>query len=297
MNNSCIQRPNCPANSQDNGQGTCICAQNFTMVNNVCQPMASRCPANSTLIRGACTCNSGFFNISGACQQCPIGSSWSSQTQRCVFVCGVNAVYNESAQSCQCRSGFGLDASENCVICGNGFSPINGYCVTCPNNAVYNATSQQCACRTGFLVNPQGFCIQKCSNNEIYNERTSSCDCIQNLTRIGGQCTLCPSNSYFSNGQCVSCQTNAYLFNNRCICMPGFATDAFGMCQACSSLANAFIMNGLCVKCQSSQVYNSTLGACQCAMGKTWSGNLCVSACNNDELIDKSGNCFTCGMN
>lgn len=79
--------------------------------------------------------------------------------------------------------------------------------------------------------------------------------------------------------------------------MSGFATDAFGICRSCSSLPNAFIMNGLCVKCQSNQVYNSTLGACQCAMGKTWSGNLCVSACHNDELMDKSGNCFTCGMN
>jgi len=169
VNNSCIQRAVCPDNSQDNGLGTCICLQNFTLVNNVCQPLTPKCPANSTLVRGTCSCNSGFYNISGTCSQCPVSSYWSSQAKKCVFICGVNAVYNETAKGGQCIAGFGLDASENCVICGNGFSPINGYCATCPNNAVYNATSQQCLCKNGFLVNPQGFCIQKCSNNEMYN--------------------------------------------------------------------------------------------------------------------------------
>jgi cysteine-rich repeat protein len=37
--------------------------------------------------------------------------------------------------------------------------------------------------------------------------------------------------------------------------------------------------------------------SCGCAQGKFAQGSICVSQCQNDELLDKDGNCYTCGLN
>lgn len=37
--------------------------------------------------------------------------------------------------------------------------------------------------------------------------------------------------------------------------------------------------------------------ACGCPQGKFAQGSICVSQCQNDELLDKDGNCYTCGLN
>jgi len=36
---------------------------------------------------------------------------------------------------------------------------------------------------------------------------------------------------------------------------------------------------------------------CACPQGKTAQGSLCVSQCQDDEILDQSGNCFTCASN
>lgn len=149
----------------------------------------------------------------------------------------------------------------------------------------------------GFIVGQQGICVQKCSSNEVYNSSTTLCDCIQNFSRIGSACMPCPTGAYFLSGRCISCRPNSYLNNNRCVCNAGYVDDGYGGCQICSSFPNAFILNGLCVKCSNNMVYNSKLNICECPLGKTRSGNICISACNNDELLDSRGNCFTCGLN
>lgn len=93
-NSACILKMSCPANSQDNGLGICICSNGYTMVNNTCQAVRPSCPPFSTLVNKACVCNTGYFNISGTCSQCPVGSFWSAQSRKCIFVCGINSVYN-----------------------------------------------------------------------------------------------------------------------------------------------------------------------------------------------------------
>jgi hypothetical protein len=96
VNNVCTQRPICPTNAQDNGLGACICNNGYTMINNVCQAVspAITCPQNSTLVGSACLCNSGLYNNSGVCSPCSPQAYWSSQAQKCLYICGVNAAYN-----------------------------------------------------------------------------------------------------------------------------------------------------------------------------------------------------------
>jgi hypothetical protein len=147
------------------------------------------------------------------------------------------------------------------------------------------------------MVTQQGICMQKCGSNELYNSTTTYCDCVQNFTRIGSVCMPCPTGSYYNNGKCTSCPPNSDLLNGKCVCSAGYAADGYGVCQICSSLPNAFILNGLCVKCSNNMVFNALLNTCECPSGKTRNGNLCVSTCNSDELLDTYGNCYTCGLN
>jgi hypothetical protein len=42
-------------------------------------------------------------------------------------------------------------------------------------------------------------------------------------------------------------------------------------------------------------IYNGE--SCACPSGKIAQGSLCISQCQNDELLDSEGNCYTCGAN
>lgn len=183
---------------------------------------------------------------------------------------------------CACLSGFGRDSSGNCVVCSANFYVSNGYCVTCPTNSQYNATTNQCLCVTGYLVTQQGICMQKCINNEVYNPITTLCDCLPNFSRIGSTCMPCPTGSYFSNGNCISCPANSGLLSNKCVCMMGYAANGFGVCHPCSSLPNTFMLNGFCATCSNNMVFNASSSTCECPLGKTLSGAICISTCNND---------------
>lgn len=175
-----MQRVTCSSNAQDNGLGTCICRAGFSMINGICQ-LSTLCPSNSSLIGQNCVCNNGFYNISGACSQCLSGAFWSAQTQKCIYVCGINSIYNQTAGRCVCNPGFGRDANGTCVVCSINYFLQNDYCVTCPVNSIYNSSSNQCVCPTGYMLTQQGNCIQKCGANQVYNTVTSFCDCLANF--------------------------------------------------------------------------------------------------------------------
>lgn len=275
-------RQTCPNNSQDNGLGTCICVQNYTMVNNTCQKIEISCPANSILTNQGCVCVSGFSNVSGTCSRCPAMAFWSSQSQTCIYVCGINAVYNRTLSNCVCIVGFGIDASGSCQRCTNNYYLINGYCAACPNNAFYNSQTKICQCNAGYAISQQGFCMPKCSSNERYNPDTTLCDCLPGFAKIGLNCIACPANTYIVNGQCASCPANSILISGKCICISGYASNNFGGCEECSSLPNTYMLNNYCVSCANNQIYDSNAGVCSCPSGKVLRGATCISACNND---------------
>jgi len=155
----------CGANSFNNGLGVCICNQGFYFNNGACIAGAA-CGANSERSStGACVCITGFTSYNGVCSRCPPGALWSSASSRCIFVCGQNSAYSNSANACVCNSGFGL-LNGACQACPQDYFVSNGYCVTCPVNAVYNSASRNCVCSNGFFTNQWGICARKCGTNE-----------------------------------------------------------------------------------------------------------------------------------
>ena len=287
---------NCGANSFDNGLRVCVCSQGFYLSNNVCIAGVA-CGANQVRdSTGRCVCSTGFTNYNGVCSRCPPGALWSSASSKCIFVCGQNSAYSSSANSCVCNAGFGL-FSGSCQPCPSGYFISNGYCVTCPVNSVFNAATQTCGCISGFFTNQWGICARKCGTNEVYNAATQLCSCVDGLARVNGACQICPSGSTptADGSACSTCKANEILVNGQCQCNQGYAYNNAKVCTLCSSLSNGFLINGICAVCPGSMVYNGN--SCGCPAGKTAQGSLCISQCQNDELLDKDGNCYTCGAN
>lgn len=287
----------CPANSYDNGLGTCVCSTGFYFDGQQCT-QGTPCPAGSTRQSdGTCKCDAGLTNYGGYCSRCPNGAIWSAQTQSCIFVCGQNSVYNSTVGSCVCNPGYGLINSQ-CSICPNNYYISQGYCVTCPVNSAYNQAKNTCDCLNGYFTNELGICTQKCSTNEVYSVSLQRCVCMQGLGRINGACTICPSGSVATadGSGCSSCDANEELVNGKCACKTGFAYNSAQVCTICSSLPNGFLINGVCSVCPRNMVYNGNNG-CGCPAGKILQGASCVSQCQPDEILDNQGNCYTCGNN
>jgi hypothetical protein len=97
-----IYTSGCPANSYDNGLGTCICDLGFykdTKTQSCVK--GTPCPPSSTRnINGTCTCDAGLTMYNGSCAKCPLGAIWDTNTTKCLYVCGQNANYNHSSQKC-----------------------------------------------------------------------------------------------------------------------------------------------------------------------------------------------------
>ena len=272
----------CPANSFNNGLGTCVCNTGYYFSNNACL-QGTPCPANSTRTAdGSCQCNSGLTNYNGFCSQCPPGSFFSSQTSGCVFVCGQNAAYNATSGACSCLPGFGLQNGQ-CAQCPNNYFLSNGYCVTCPVNSQLNPVTNNCDCSNGYYTNQNGVCTLKCATNEIYSADTQLCRCRSGLGRVNGVCTVCPDGSTASadGSACNVCGVNQQLSGGKCICITGYALNSDGICTLCSNLPNGFLINGLCSVCPNTMVYNGNQG-CSCPPGKVLKGRLCASQCQAD---------------
>lgn len=193
---------------------------------------------------GACVCNSGFTDYGGVCSKCPPGALFSSKTNKCIYVCGQNSVYSESAAACVCNPGYGMYGG-SCQTCPADYFISNGYCVTCPVNSNYNSAKKNCDCLTGYFTNQWGVCAQKCATNEVYNADTQSCRCIEGLARVNGVCQICPQGSIPAEdgSSCSVCKVNEVLINGDCVCQQGYAYNSANVCTQCSSLPNGFLTN------------------------------------------------------
>lgn len=118
------------------------------------------------------------------------------------------------------------------------------------------------------------------------------------MGRVNGACTVCPDGSKPAAGgsACSYCQDNQILFNGKCICKSGYAFNSAGVCSICSSISGSFLVNGICSVCPGNLIYDG-VSKCTCPAGKVAKGSLCISQCQNDELLDTQGNCYTCKNN
>ena len=257
-------------------------------------------PCGTNQIRaadGGCSCVPGFTNYNSVCSKCPSGAFWSSASSKCIHVCGQNSAYNMQAAKCICLDGFGLIGGL-CQACPRNYFVSNGYCVTCPVNSQFNANSGNCDCNNGFYTNEFGICSRKCGTNELYNPDTHQCECIKGLGRISGKCTVCPpgTQATIDGSSCSNCGANEVLQSGKCVCKTGYAHNSAQVCTSCSEIPNGFLIKGFCSVCPKGTVVIGG-NSCGCPSGKVKKGSMCVSQCQSDELLDTSGNCFTCGSN
>ena len=299
INGNCVLNTptSCPANAHDNGLGTCVCNDGYFFKDGKCTQGAP-CQANAQRDNsGNCVCNEGFNDYNGVCSRCPPGALWSSAASTCIYVCGQNSAYSASAGRCVCNPGFGF-INKVCQQCPSNHFISQGYCVTCPLNAHYSSERKKCDCKDGFFLDQVGSCVAKCGTNEIYDQSSQRCRCIGGLGKVNGACQICPTGSRpTANGDgCNFCKVNEQLLNGVCVCEAGYATNSAGVCTVCSSLDNAFIINGVCAKCPGGKVFDGR-SACVCPAGRVEQAGMCIAQCKSDELVDASGNCYSCALN
>ena len=121
---------------------TCVCPPKTTLKNGRCQivgpppPPTGSCPSNASPKGGSCTCNQGFYNISGTCIACPQGTS-----------------FNGSVCSCPPNTYLSGNA---CVACPGG-STSNGVTCICPTGQTFiNNTCKPTTTNTTNTTNPPG---------------------------------------------------------------------------------------------------------------------------------------------
>jgi hypothetical protein len=141
---------------------------------------------NQTLAQ--CQCNFGYFNITGACGVCPSDRIYNETLKACI--CGQFKQVNLSTNACECIPTF-YKLLDTCVSsCPSGYTAIDKSCIadpTCPTNQTY--------------IN--GKCI-----------------CSQNLHLINGNCSTCPSATFYSNASlsCINCASNCALCTSLLTC-------------------------------------------------------------------------------
>lgn len=113
------------------------------------------CPKNSVKKSdGTCDCLTGFTLFEDKyCERCAAGQLWSSQSNKCIVVCGTNAGYSEATRQCVCNPGFGIYEGQ-CQVCPNKYFTSQGYCVTCPKLSTYSPLTKRCDCDAGYLISP-----------------------------------------------------------------------------------------------------------------------------------------------
>jgi cysteine-rich repeat protein len=313
---SCSTCPNFPYLSGVNCVQTC---QQGLPQNGIC-PNVSSCPINSIWNGTTCICNSGWFNISGACQQCPSGTTYNGiQCVNVAPVCPQNSNFNYTINQCQCNSGL-FNISGVCQQCPYG-AYFNGLiCVqsgtTCPLNSAYNSNTGQCQCNSG-LYNISGVCQQcppgtqwngqtcaqfgvPCGQNSVYNVTINMCQCLSNFYNISGVCQQCPANSQWNGQQCIQIIAPVNPSGPNITCPGG--TNCVLLCSnypnvvyssalnQCICATNTYFISGYCQSCPQGWTFNGA--TCvqpvqTCPLNSVLNGNTCV--CVNGYIQYPSG--------
>lgn len=122
---ACLSNSNCISQGGIVFQGKCLKCGLNSIFNS--QTGCVDCGVNATIVNGRCNCKNGFFNISGACQNCPPGTNYNENLKICNTICTGGQQWISGA--CSCSSGTYL---------------INGLCSTCSIGYSYNSTTSTC---------------------------------------------------------------------------------------------------------------------------------------------------------
>ncbi|QDZ22951.1 hypothetical protein A3770_09p54690 [Chloropicon primus] len=310
-----------------------------------CEPPECMCSpgykGSASSIHGCSECGTGSFKsyaANGPCTPCPAGSSISggvtNATDAASCVCGINAQMNDATGRCECKAGYGGDAtvvSIGCSACGStGYKEEDGnaQCTPCPmgalvTNGTTNATdSESCVCGVNSAFGDES---DRCLCKPGYGgDATSIYGCSPCGTGAykgdmgNTQCTPCPGGSSIVGGvsnstdsdACV-CGVNAALNTGtgRCECKAGYGGDATVVsigCSACGILAHkGTVGNTQCTPCPagssvSGGVTNATdSSSCGCGINAEMnevSGRCECSAGYGGDATNSLIGCSPCGI-
>ena len=245
-------------------------------------------------------------------------------------------VFESYVRACQCKKGYGGDATSTlvqCTQCGNSAYKDevgNVQCTACPmgssiagenqaaidigecicqGNAEMNVEMGRCECLPGYGGDASNIAVgcSPCGQEAYKSERGNS------------QCTPCPAGSSIAHGStnatssdsCV-CGLNAEMNTDtgRCECSAGYGGDATNAgigCSACGSFAfKANHVNGACTPCPSgasilSGVVNATNSdSCQCGANAVLNDEDGICECmlgHGGDAAKGNIGCSVCGVN
>ena len=232
---------------------------------------------NSTLDKGLCICNIGFYNSTTGCTVCPDYCMKCNSSNSCIECKSKFTI--PSASTCKCIKGYGIDTEltppDFCSACSPECqSCINwDFCVECvSSNTLVN--NGKCQCIDGYynisLMNASNSCL-KCSN----------------------KCETCKSEFY-----CLSCLSiNSLPIDGNCVCKEGFYNETqlitADSCKPCNSDCGKCISLDYCLICILENSYQVN-GTCKCKKGFYKNNGLC-SKCNENCLVCESFDlCLNC---
>jgi sugar lactone lactonase YvrE len=251
------------------------------------------CPANSSVINGACMCKDGAYKVMNPesllsgwqCDACPPGSDCKNGVQS------------------SCPAGyFCAPQSISPVVC-----PAGAYCLEsvseptlCPAgtyNAHTGATTEAegcIPCGSGFYSTVLG--STQCSACQVHSNTTvltaqaeSQCVCDAGYVMVGGVCQLCGYGTYSAQGAsgiCTLCIAHSNTTSmgstlaSQCICGVGYVA-ANGSCEDCP--ADSYCAGGgvatVCPIHLYSLIGSVTSSQCRCPANSQLSPSGCV--CDN----------------
>eukprot|EP00727_Mastigamoeba_balamuthi_P004912 m51a1_g14419 hypothetical protein (1161) ;mRNA; f:478317-484320 len=228
----CVCRPG----YEDSGEGCSECPLG-TYKRSAGRSSCIRCPVHSTTLNTGstrladcvCEANYGGNAREAGCYRCIGGSKYSVEDGPCTG-CVDNA--EASPSLCQCRPGFGGDASlalpgANCTACPpQTYKALAGNegCTACPvGSYAPTAASTGCLCEEPNTVFHEGRCV-----------------CLLGFVERQGRCVECPADTYrdsLSLATCTACPphsttlglngSSSVLF---CACDGGMGADGRSMC-------------------------------------------------------------------
>lgn len=110
--------------------------------------------------------------MNGFCAACPIGSTYNTQTTKCV--CKEGYVFEGNFCKLQCSQNEVFSKAQNKCVCSPGLGRINGICQVCPVQSIDPTTEK---------------CLNVCKSNEVL---------------LANKC-VCKAGLGISNGVCIDC--------------------------------------------------------------------------------------------
>lgn len=289
-----------------------------------CQECKTHATFTMTPIGGKCDCEIGFKSVNGDCkadgtsQFCSPNQFFDLTTnacaacnQSCLTCTGPEATKCQLCKDnasiinglCQCKLGFVLNATGDCVPCGNDCLDCStaSICKMCAPTSTLSSTNT-CNCKDGYTrQTTTGNCVPASTSscpakNYIIGTSCFPCSpaCLNCVKDDASSCVSCDA---VQNKKLVILDTVAKT--GKCVCQDGFY-QVNESCMPCSPKCRTCKGPSACESCKDNSVLTvlSTGSDCDCKGGFIWNDKLasCVSLtnCPAGQFTNSAAVCATC---